>query len=227
MFKKLIIVLLFLSFPFLSFASSCISDKEYENIRAGLPTEKDFYSSVPNMVSCEKQNQLSYLICNDKKMKDAMMLLSIGFIYAYENATHTPVADYSTYNNDFRDWLNNLLSKEKDQSVAMRKLCYIIKTETWNSFGDSHYYEPITSHEVISSKINKNGAVIDTLSRIIYLGKSCDANLSGEEKIKHIWYNDGNQFVIAQFDKSNNLKELYRFNYDEKVAKLNCKKPSE
>lgn len=142
----------------------------------------------------------------------------------YENATHTPVADYSTYNNDFKDWLNNLVKAEKNRDVALRKLCYVIKTKLSDDFGGDFSYPP-DIYEVISSKANSNGVVVYNLSSIIYLGKSCDAVVSGYKDIKSIWYNDGDQFVIAQSDKNGKFEEKYRFNHDDKVAKLNCEKP--
>ena len=206
-------------------SASCISDEEYKRVLAGLPSKGDFYSDVPNMVNCKVKSELSDLVCSDPKLKNAMLLLSIGFIYAYENATHTPVADYTTYNNDFEGWLNDFVKTEKNKDVALRKLCYIIKVETWISFGNGEYYDPILM-EVISSKLNDNGVVVDALNEIIYLGKSCDAVVSGEERIKRIWYNDGDQFVIAQPDKDGKFKEKYRFNHDDNVAQLNCQKPT-
>ena len=206
-------------------SASCISDEEYKRVLAGLPSKGDFYSDVPNMVNCKVKSELSDLVCSDPKLKNAMLLLSIGFIYAYENATHTPVADYTTYNNDFEGWLNDFVKTEKNKDVALRKLCYIIKVETWISFGNGEYYDPILM-EVISSKLNDNGVVVDALNEIIYLGKSCDAVVSGEERIKRIWYNDGDQFVIAQPDKDGKFEEKYRFNHDDKVAQLNCPKPT-
>ena len=206
-------------------SASCISDEEYKRVLAGLPSKGDFYSDVPNMVNCKVKSELSDLVCSDPKLKNAMLLLSIGFIYAYENATHTPVADYTTYNNDFEGWLNDFVKTEKNKDVALRKLCYIIKVETWISFGNGEYYDPILM-EVISSKLNDNGVVVDALNEIIYLGKSCDAVVSGEERIKRIWYNDGDQFVIAQPDKDGKFEEKYRFNHDDKVAHLNCQKPT-
>ena len=205
--------------------ASCISDEEYKRVLVGLPSKGDFYSDVPNMVNCKVKSELSDLVCSDPKLKNAMLLLSIGFIYAYENATHTPVADYTTYNNDFEGWLNDFVKTEKNKDVALRKLCYIIKVETWISFGNGEYYDPILM-EVISSKLNDNGVVVDALNEIIYLGKSCDAVVSGEERIKRIWYNDGDQFVIAQPDKDGKFEEKYRFNHDDKVAQLNCQKPT-
>ena len=205
--------------------ASCISDEEYKRVLAGLPSKGDFYSDVPNMVNCKVKSELSDLVCSDPKLKNAMLLLSIGFIYAYENATHTPVADYTTYNNDFEGWLNDFVKTEKNKDVALRKLCYIIKVETWISFGNGEYYDPILM-EVISSKLNDNGVVVDALNEIIYLGKSCDAVVLSYKDIKSIWYNDGDQFVIAQPSKNGKFEEKYRFNHDDKVAQLNCQKPT-
>ena len=93
-----------------------------------------------------------------------------------------------------------------------------------NDFGEGFYSAPKV-HEIISSKTNKNGVVIDSLSRVIYLGKSCDAVVLGEEKVKSIWYKDGEQFVIVHKDNDGLLQEDYRFYLDDKVAKLNCDKP--
>ena len=98
----------------------------------------------------------------------------------------------------------------------------------------------------MSSKINQNGVVVDALNEIIYLGKSCDAVVlsykdsiwynDGDQfviahpgrKVKGVihWYNDGDQFVIAQLGKDGKFEEKYRFNHDDKVAQLNCQKPT-
>ena len=223
-------------FFFILFSSlvnaSCFTEREYnELVLKSLPdSNDDYYETYPygiiqNMADCSKSDELSNLVCHDAKLKKSLLLLSIGEIYAYENATHTPVEDYSTYNDALKSWLNDLISKEDNKKTALRKLCYIIKTKLSDDFGEGFYYAPKV-HEIISSKTNKNGVVIDSLSRVIYLGKSCDAVVSGEERIKRIWYNDGDQFVIAQPDKDGKFEEKYRFNHDDNVAQLNCQKPT-
>ena len=223
-------------FFFILFSSlvnaSCFTEREYnELVLKSLPdSNDDYYETYPygiiqNMADCSKSDELSNLVCHDAKLKKSLLLLSIGEIYAYENATHTPVEDYSTYNDALKSWLNDLISKEDNKKTALRKLCYIIKTKLSDDFGEGVYYTPKV-HEIISSKTNKNGVVIDSLSRVIYLGKSCDAVVSGEERIKRIWYNDGDQFVIAQPSKNGKFEEKYRFNHDDNVAQLNCQKPT-
>ena len=222
-------------FFFILFSSlvnaSCFTEREYnELVLKSLPdSNDDYYEAYPygiiqNMADCSKSDELSNLVCHDAKLKKSLLLLSIGEIYAYENATHTPVEDYSTYNDALKSWLNDLISKEDNKKTALRKLCYIIKTKLSNDFGEGFYYAPKV-HEIISSKTNKNGVVIDSLSRVIYLGKSCDAVVLGEEKVKSIWYKDGEQFVIVHKDNDGLLQEDYRFYLDDKVAKLNCDKP--
>ena len=222
-------------FFFILFSSlvnaSCLTEREYnELVLKSLPdSNDDYYETYPygiiqNMADCSKSDELSNLVCHDAKLKKSLLLLSIGEIYAYENATHTPVEDYSTYNDALKSWLNDLISKEDNKKTALRKLCYIIKTKLSNDFGEGFYYAPKV-HEIISSKTNKNGVVIDSLSRVIYLGKSCDAVVLGEEKVKSIWYKDGEQFVIVHKDNDGLLQEDYRFYLDDKVAKLNCDKP--
>ena len=222
-------------FFFILFSSlvnaSCFTEREYnELVLKSLPdSNDDYYETYPygiiqNMADCSKSDELSNLVCHDAKLKKSLLLLSIGEIYAYENATHTPVEDYSTYNDALKSWLNDLISKEDNKKTALRKLCYIIKTKLSDDFGEGVYYAPKV-HEIISSKTNKNGVVIDSLSRVIYLGKSCDAVVLGEEKVKSIWYKDGEQFVIVHKDNDGLLQEDYRFYLDDKVAKLNCDKP--
>ena len=63
------------------------------------------------------------------------------------------------------------------------------------------------------------------MTSMIYLGNSCDAAIGSSDE-KGIWYNDGDQFVIAQPDKDGKFEEKYRFNHDDKVAQLNCQKPT-
>ena len=226
------VLFFFILFLFASLVSaSCFTEREYnELVLKSLPdSNDDYYETYPygiiqNMADCSKSDELSNLVCHDAKLKKSLLLLSIGEIYAYENATHTPVEDYSTYNDALKSWLNDLISKEDNKKTALRKLCYIIKTKLSNDFGEGFYYAPKV-HEIISSKTNKNGVVIDSLSRVIYLGKSCDAVVLGEEKVKSIWYKDGEQFVIVHKDNDGLLQEDYRFYLDDKVAKLNCDKP--
>ena len=49
--------------------------------------------------------------------------------------------------------------------------------------------------------------MIMVLDTVIYLGKSCDAVVLSHKDIKSIWYNDGDQFVIANLVKMENLKK--------------------
>ena len=222
-------------FFFILFSSlvnaSCFTEREYnELVLKSLPdSNDDYYETYPygiiqNMADCSKSDELSNLVCHDAKLKKSLLLLSMGEIFAYENATHTPVTNYSTYNDGFKDWLNNLVKSEKNKDIALRKLCYVIRTRLYDTFGSDFRYEP-KIHEVMSSKINQNGVVVDALNTVIYLGKSCDAVVLGEEKVKSIWYKDGEQFVIVHKDNDGLLQEDYRFYLDDKVAKLNCDKP--
>ena len=227
--KKLLLLTFLVSFSKISY-SSCFNDKEYKLISNHLTNgNDDYYKSSPynviyNIADCKNKSALSELVCDNSQLKKSLLLLSMGEIYAYENATHTPVEDYSTYNDALKSWLNDLISKEDNKKTALRKLCYIIKTKLSDDFGEGVYYTPKV-HEIISSKTNKNGVVIDSLSRVIYLGKSCDAVVLGEEKVKSIWYKDGEQFVIVHKDNDGLLQEDYRFYLDDKVAKLTCDKP--
>ena len=227
------VLFFFILFLFSSLVNaSCFTEREYnELVLKSLPDSNDdyyetyTYGIIQNMADCSKSDELSNLVCHDAKLKKSLLLLSIGEIYAYENATHTPVADYTTYNNNLKNWLNNLVKKEKNKEAALRKLCYVIRTKLSGDFGGDFYYDP-KMHEVMSSKINQNGVVVDALNTVIYLGKSCDAVVLSDKDIKSIWYNDGDQFVIAQPDKDGKFEEKYRFNHDDKVAKLNCQKPT-
>ncbi|KYK85202.1 hypothetical protein, partial [Aggregatibacter actinomycetemcomitans] len=214
---RLFIFIIFFLFSLLANAS-CFTEREYnELVLKSLPdSNDDYYDKYPygvihNMASCSESNELSHLVCSDLKLKKSLLLLSIGEIYAYENAMHTPVADYSTYNNDFKDWLNNLVKAEKSKDIALRKLCYVIRNRLSDDFGGDFSYTP-NVYEVIFSKSNPNGVVVDSLSSRFYLGKSCDASNSIKEKGR--WYKDKDQFVVELGDSK------YRFNYDEKVFSL-------
>lgn len=217
--------IIFFNFVSNAYSMQCFTDDENNRILEQITSYNDFYSDVPSMVNCEEKSPLSKIICDSSELKNGILLLSMGRVYAYENATHTPVKDHSTYNNDFKNWLNNLIIEESNQNTVKRKLCYIMKNEFSYIFGGDFYYDPKV-YEVMSSKINQNGVVIDTLDTKIYLGKSCDAVVLSHKDVKSIWYNDGEQFVISQLDKDGEFKEKYRFNYDDKVAKLNCVKPN-
>lgn len=224
--KKFIYLLFIFNLP-MSYAQ-CFSADEYNMIINTLNEfDQGMYQDYgegdfKNIVDCKDSLVLSSLVCNNKELKDAMRLLSKGEVYAYENATRGPLLD-SNYNILHRNMINNMLKDDEDKNVSYRKLCYILKNRFSDIFGGDFYYEPKV-YEVMSSKINQNGVVIDTLDTKIYLGKSCDAVVLSHKDVKSIWYNDGEQFVISQLDKDGEFKEKYRFNHDDKVAKLNCVK---
>ncbi|TCP91296.1 hypothetical protein EDC44_1312 [Cricetibacter osteomyelitidis] len=203
--------------------ASCVTDKEYEVISKSLEGSNDeYYDKYPygrieNIASCKEKSVLSDLVCDNPRLKKMLLLLSISEIYAYENATHTPVEDYSTYNDDFKEQLNYILEQEKDKNIAMRKLCHITKTRLSDNLGGDFYYKPEV-HEVISSKLNSNGVIImPWLLPEIYLGKSCDALDSTKRKGK--WYKTDEQFIVELNG------EIYKFNHDNNVFKLNCEPP--
>ncbi|WP_241482409.1 hypothetical protein [Muribacter muris] len=217
------IIIFIISFFYLAAHAElqCFSNEEYQHIISRLPLNEEQYYNVPNMVNCNEKINLSQLVCVNNKIKNIFLLLSISRIYAYENATHTPVEDYSTYNNDFKEWINNIINKENDKAILNRKLCYIIKKTLSDNFGGEFYYEP-KIEEVINSKKNDNGVIIDTLERLFYLGKSCDVRVSLDKYKRGIWYKSNNKFIIELEDKKYKFTDKYYFNYDENVFSLNC-----
>ena len=122
------LLLVFIYIPY-AYSESCLGEKYNEVITEYLSIMNESYSRVKNISDCQVNSSLNNLVCSNDKLKNEMHLLSIGEIYAYENATHTPVADYTTYNNNLKNWLNNLVKTEKNREVALRKLCYVIKTK--------------------------------------------------------------------------------------------------
>lgn len=221
---KNLLFIIFFTFASNAYSISCFTEGENNRNLEQLKFINEFYDDVPSMADCKEKSPLNKIACSSNELKNGISLLSKGLVYAYENATHIPAEDHFTYNNDFKDWLNHLINEESNKDNAKRKLCYIMKSKFSDVFGSNFYYEP-KIYEVMSSKVNQNGIVVNTLDTIIYLGKSCDAVVSSYKDAKSIWYNDGDQFVIAQSNKEGKFKEKYRFNYDEKVAKLNCEKP--
>ena len=225
---KNLLFIIFFTFASSAYSMSCFNDDENNKISEQIKFLSESYGDVHSIADCNNLSPINKIVCDSEELKNGMLLMSQGEVYAYENATKSEVSvsDRITFNDNFKNWLNNIIGKEKSRDVAIRKLCYIIKQKLSDEhLGSDFYYEP-KIHEVISSKINQNGVVVDALNTVIYLGKSCDAVVLSYKDIKSIWYNDGDQFVIAQPDKDGKFEEKYRFNHDDNVAKLNCQKPT-
>jgi hypothetical protein len=222
---KNLLFIIFFTFASSAYSMSCFNDDENNKISEQIKFLSESYGDVHSIADCNNLSPINKIVCDSDELKNGVLLISQGEVYAYENATRSEVGDRITFNDGLKNRLNNIIGKEKSRDVAIRKLCYIIKQKLSDEFGGDFYYEP-KIHEVISSKINQNGVVVDTLDTVIYLGKSCDAVVLSYKDIKSIWYNDGDQFVIAQPDKDGKFEEKYRFNHDDNVAQLNCQKPT-
>ena len=225
---KNLLFIIFFTFASSAYSMSCFNDDENNKILEQIKFLSESYGDVHSIADCNNLSPINKIVCDSEELKNGMLLMSQGEVHAYENATKSEIGveDRITFNDNFKNWLNNIIGKEKSRDVAIRKLCYIIKQKLSDEhLGSDFYYEP-KIHEVISSKINQNGVVVDALNTVIYLGKSCDAVVLSYKNIKSIWYNDGDQFVIAQPDKDGKFEEKYRFNHDDNVAKLNCQKPT-
>ena len=224
--RKWLFITLF-AFVSNAYSMSCFTEEESNRNLEKIKLINEFYGDVHSIADCNNLSPINKIVCDSEELKNGMLLMSQGEVHAYENATKSEIGveDRITFNDNFKNWLNNIIGKEKSRDVAIRKLCYIIKQKLSDDFGGDFYYEP-KIHEVMSSKINQNGVVVDALNTVIYLGKSCDAVVLSYKDIKSIWYNDGDQFVIAQPSKNGKFEEKYRFNHDDKVAQLNCQKPT-
>ena len=222
---KNLLFIIFFTFASSAYSMSCFNDDENNKISEQIKFLSESYGDVHSIADCNNLSPINKIVCDSDELKNGVLLISQGEVYAYENATRSEVGDRITFNDGLKNRLNNIIGKEKSRDVAIRKLCYIIKQKLSDEFGGDFYYEP-KIHEVISSKINQNGVVVDALNTVIYLGKSCDAVVLSYKDIKSIWYNDGDQFVIAQPDKDGKFEEKYRFNHDDNVAQLNCQKPT-
>ena len=223
---KNLLFIIFFTFASSAYSMSCFNDDENNKISEQIKFLSESYGDVHSIADCNNLSPINKIVCDSDELKNGVLLISQGEVYAYENATRSEVGDRITFNDGLKNRLNNIIGKEKSRDVAIRKLCYIIKQKLSDEhLGSDFYYEP-KIHEVISSKINQNGVVVDALNTVIYLGKSCDAVVLSYKDIKSIWYNDGDQFVIAQPSKNGKFEEKYRFNHDDKVAQLNCQKPT-
>ena len=222
--RKWLFITLF-AFVSNAYSMSCFTEEGNNRNLEKIKFNNEFYGDVHSIADCNNLSPINKIVCDSEELKNGMLLMSQGEVHAYENATKSEIGveDRITFNDNFKNWLNNIIGKEKSRDVAIRKLCYIIKQKLSDDFGGDFYYEP-KIHEVMSSKINQNGVVVDALNEIIYLGKSCDAVVLSYKD--SIWYNDGDQFVIAQLGKDGKFKEKYRFNHDDNVAQLNCQKPT-
>ena len=223
--KKWLFITLF-AFVSNAYSMSCFTEEESNRNLEKIKLINEFYGDVHSIIDCNDLSPMNKFVCSSEELKNGMLLMSQGRVYAYENATHSEVSDRITFNNDFKKRLNSIIGKEKSRDVAIRKLCYIIKQKLSDEFSGDFDFQP-SVYESLESKENRNGVVINSFgaTSVIYLGNSCDA-IIGSSSEKGIWYNDGDQFVIAQPDKDGKFKEKYRFNHDDKVAKLNCQKPT-
>ena len=184
--RKWLFITLF-AFVSNAYSMSCFTEEGNNRNLEKIKFNNEFYGDVHSIADCNNLSPINKIVCDSEELKNGMLLMSQGEVHAYENATKSEIGveDRITFNDNFKNWLNNIIGKEKSRDVAIRKLCYIIKQKLSDDFGGDFYYEP-KIHEVMSSKINQNGVVVDALNEIIYLGKSCDAVVSGEERIKRI-----------------------------------------
>ncbi|HBO38796.1 MAG TPA: hypothetical protein DD638_09045 [Pasteurellaceae bacterium] len=219
--KVITILFLFLAIP-MSYGMTCISDKENSVIIEQINSLNENYGNVPNMADCKKTSALNTLVCSDPKLRNALWLLSMGSVYAYENATHTPVPNHSTYNNDYMLRLNNMIIKESDKSAALRKLCFIVKNDTLNYIGSFGVDEPAyidisDGSHLFFLQENNSGIVLQNEHKNIYLGVSCDVADSTGKKGR--WYKDKDKYIVELNG------EKYSFNRNNNGFKLNCEKP--
>ena len=223
---KNLLFIIFFTFASSAYSMSCFNDDENNKISEQIKFLSESYGDVHSIIDCNDSSPMNKFVCSSEELKNGMLLMSQGRVYAYENATHSEVSDRITFNNDFKKRLNSIIGKEKSRDVAIRKLCYIIKQKLSDEFSGDFDFQP-SVYESLESKENRNGVVINSFgaTSVLYLGNSCDAIIGSSDE-KGIWYNDGDQFVIAQPDKDGKFKEKYRFNHDDKVAKLNCQKPT-
>ena len=225
--RKWLFITLF-AFVSNAYSMSCFTEEESNRNLEKIKLINEFYGDVHSIADCNNLSPINKIVCDSEELKNGMLLMSQGEVYAYENATKSEVSvsDRITFNDNFKNWLNNIIGKEKSRDVAIRKLCYIIKQKLSDEFSGDFDFQP-SVYESLESKENRNGVVINSFgaTSVIYLGNSCDAIIGSSDE-KGIWYNDGDQFVIAQPDKDGKFEEKYRFNHDDNVAQLNCQKPT-
>ncbi|MCX2961157.1 hypothetical protein [Rodentibacter caecimuris] len=223
--KKLLFIIFF-AFISNAYSAPCFTNEENNRNLEKIKFINEFYGDVHSIVDCkDSSSSINKFVCDSEDLKNGILLMSKGRVYAYENATHSEVGERIKFNDDLKKRLNGIIDKEKNRDVAIRKLCYIVKQKLSDEFGGDFDFQP-NIYESLESKENRNGIVIDSFgaTSVIYLGNSCDA-IIGTSKEKWVWYNDGDQFVVALSNKDGEFKEKYRFNHDDKVAKLNCMRP--
>ncbi|TCP91297.1 hypothetical protein EDC44_1313 [Cricetibacter osteomyelitidis] len=213
--KRILLILFVLFNVSVSYGNQCILFEEEKLIDDKIRFYNNYYNQVPNMISCKENSALNDLVCSDVKLKKALLLLSVSLVYSYENANRIQIDNYQTYNNEFKDWLNNIMEKEWDKKIALKKLCYIIKQQTTSSLGGDSPYKTINI-EPIYIKKNSNGVILEIMDGNIYLGKSCDAESSDKRKGK--WYKSGEFFFVELGN------DKYKFDRNEEVFSLNCKR---
>ena len=163
---KNLLFIIFFTFASSAYSMSCFNDDENNKISEQIKFLSESYGDVHSIADCNNLSPINKIVCDSDELKNGVLLISQGEVYAYENATRSEVGDRITFNDGLKNRLNNIIGKEKSRDVAIRKLCYIIKQKLSDDFGGDFYYEP-KIHEVMSSKINQNGVVVDALNEII------------------------------------------------------------
>ena len=199
---KNLLFIIFFTFASSAYSMSCFNDDENNKISEQIKFLSESYGDVHSIADCNNLSPINKIVCDSDELKNGVLLISQGEVYAYENATRSEVGDRITFNDGLKNRLNNIIGKEKSRDVAIRKLCYIIKQKLSDEFSGDFDFQP-SVYESLESKENRNGVVINSFgaTSVIYLGNSCDA-------------------IIGSSD------EKYRFNHDDNVAKLNCQKPT-
>ena len=170
---------------------SCFNDDENNKISEQIKFLSESYGDVHSIADCSNLSPINKIVCDSDDLKNGVLLISQGEVYAYENATRSEVEDRITFNDGLKNRLNNIIGKEKSRDVAIRKLCYIIKQKLSDEFSGDFDFQP-SVYESLESKENRNGVVINSFgaTSVIYLGNSCDAAIGSPDE-KGIWYNDG------------------------------------
>ena len=110
--KKWLFITLF-AFVSNAYSMSCFTEEESNRNLEKIKLINEFYGDVHSIIDCNDSSPMNKFVCSSEELKNGMLLMSQGRVYAYENDTHSEVSDRITFNNDFKKRLNSIIGKKK------------------------------------------------------------------------------------------------------------------
>jgi len=155
---KNLLFIIFFTFASSAYSMSCFNDDENNKISEQIKFLSESYGDVHSIADYNNLSPINKIVCDSDELKNGVLLISQGEIYAYENATRSEVEDRITFNDDLKNRLNNIIGKEKIIHVqAVGNTAEFLVKEVnllRETFGENVYTKiPVTFEGIRAMKI--------------------------------------------------------------------------